>query len=464
MFVMADILKKIRNHLIVQRNQMFQELELKYSNYMMKLLQQQIVIKMNIQKQYDEQIQCIDTQLKNTKLMRCTHTKDNIPNDNYSTNKNIPRIVDDKNQTIIPSSKRLHTQIDDNIENSLIQTKSYHTKKMKKPKGLNAPKKNKSQYFLFRDDRFRALQSQNKDKSMGEISKMLSSEWKAMSQTQKKIYVQRAAKEKKRYLQEISVYKKTDNYRIYIKKLNAWKEQKKEWTKQNKTKINSLCKLNKIKKPKKPESMPKNASLSCYWIFKSKRTEELHEKYEKKNMIEITKLVAIEWQNTPQKKREIYEQEAIKQNEKRKLVMKKYKKCDEFKRYKQRLAEWKKRCKIIKEQAQNSKYDDIHYSLPRKPKCPRPKRPLTSFFLFAKHIREIVKFSKNQGQRDIAKEISKKWKKLSMNEKQKYNNEAMKLMEIYKREMNKYKGSKAEIEYEQTLDVWRQECEERKAD
>eukprot|EP01084_Bolivina_argentea_P181934 314178_1 len=462
---MADILKNCRNQLIVQRNQLIDELDLKYANYIMQILQQQTIIKMNIQTQYDQHIHWIESQL-NTQSMHynqtnnknrsnsVNHTYQNV-NENICKTNTVPRIASIFNHQIIKTNMiNMPTLINSSPEPCTKQKKSNTKSKksniksnklMKKPKDIHAPKKNRSVFFIFRADRWQELQSTYICKNAAEISQILSLEWKAMTETDKNVYIQRAAEEKKIYLQQISIYKKTENYRIHTKKLNDWKKQKTKFDKRK-----------KVRKPKRPISMPKKPPTS-FFMFNNKRTEELHQKYPYTNITEFSKLLSIEWNDASKETKEIYQQEANKRRKKWKLDMAEYKKCDEFKRYQQRLYEWKK-CNDM----------DINYKLPRKPKCSkRPKKPLSSFFLFGKHIRKTTIFSKRDSfnsQQDIAKEISKKWNELDGNEKQKYIDEAMKLKEIYKKEMEEYKGSKAEIEYERKLKDWRQECDKRKDD
>merc|ERR1712233_233037 len=63
---------------------------------------------------------------------------------------------------------------------------------------------------------------------------------------------------------------------------------------------------------------------------------------------------------------------------------------------------------------------------------------------------------------DIAKEISKKWKGLTEDEKQPFNDEAARLKEQYKADMSEYNGSSSQIEFKKKLDEWKMECDQRK--
>merc|ERR1712039_1114589 len=105
-------------------------------------------------------------------------------------------------------------------------------------------------------------------------------------------------------------------------------------------------------------------------------------------------------------------------------------------------------------------------SLPKKPKDEKcPKRPLSSYFLYAKDVRQATKEEFPEMKiTDIAKEISKKWKLLSEEEKKPFADEANSLKEKYNKDMEEYKGSEAETEYKKKLAEWQVKCDARKAD
>ena len=54
------------------------------------------------------------------------------------------------------------------------------TKRAKRPKDPNAPKRSQSSYFLFMNERRPILKNENPDKKMTEISKMIIAEWKVL--------------------------------------------------------------------------------------------------------------------------------------------------------------------------------------------------------------------------------------------------------------------------------------------
>merc|ERR1711933_27 len=92
---------------------------------------------------------------------------------------------------------------------------------------------------------------------------------------------------------------------------------------------------------------------------------------------------------------------------------------------------------------------ELKVSMPRKPKDDKcPKRPLTSYFLYAKDVREATKAEfPTKPITEIAKEISKKWKLLTEEEKRPFEDESKKLKEQYKADMEEYNGSEAQLAF-----------------
>ncbi len=83
----------------------------------------------------------------------------------------------------------------------------------------------------------------------------------------------------------------------------------------------------------------------------------------------------------------------------------------------------------------------------------KPKRPLTSFFLFRRAAKE--EFAGMSGA-EMSKCISQKWRLLNDDLKLPFKQEAEKLMHRYKQSMKEYEQSDSYREYEQQLKVWEQ--------
>eukprot|EP00483_Globobulimina_turgida_P002291 UN02293 len=101
-------------------------------------------------------------------------------------------------------------------------------KSNKKPKDINAPKRSQSSYFLFMNERRPILRQKHTGKSMTDISKLISAEWKKITGTDKTKYNEKAAVLKEKYKKDLDIYKQSSNFRRFEKKLKKWKEEQKD--------------------------------------------------------------------------------------------------------------------------------------------------------------------------------------------------------------------------------------------
>merc|ERR1712129_560868 len=145
--------------------------------------------------------------------------------------------------------------------------------------------------------------------------------------------------------------------------------------------------------------------------------------------------------------------------------MEEYKKCDDYAKYMTSLEEWKAEKKAWEKDEMDVDSDDdmppLKVSFPKKPKDEKcPKRPLSNYFLYAKDVRASAK-EEFHGMKitDIAKEISKKWKLLSDEEKKPFVDEATTLKEKYNKDIEEYKGSEAEKAFKVVLANWKTTCD-----
>jgi len=85
------------------------------------------------------------------------------------------------------------------------------SKKSKKDK--NAPKRALSAYMFFSQDWRERIKAENPDAGFGEIGKLLGAKWKELDDSEKKPYIEQAARDKARAEQEKSEYdgKKADS-------------------------------------------------------------------------------------------------------------------------------------------------------------------------------------------------------------------------------------------------------------
>jgi len=341
---------------------------------------------------------------------------------------------------------------------------------VKKPKDPNAPKKNQSSYFIFSNERRAQLAAKHKAEKPDEkvsitaISKIISAEWKEIDPQIKKGYEAQAAAQKVKYQEEMEVYKKTDNYKNYQAALDEWKAAEKE----KKSNGNGKSPKSKKppKKPKQPESMPKRP-MSSYFLFANARRESMKVEHPDKKLTELAKLIGAEWKTISAEDKKAYEDKVVVAKKEYEQKMEEYKKTEEYTTYQQALADWKadtKKWKKADEMDVDSDDEPLKVSMPRKPKDEKcPKRPLTSYFLYAKDVRAATKEENpDMAITEIAKEISKKWKLLTEEEKKPFNDEAAALKEKYKKDVEEYEGSEAQLAFKAKLDEWKKVCEDRK--
>lgn len=345
---------------------------------------------------------------------------------------------------------------------------------VKKPKDVNAPKKNQSSYFIFMNERRVKLQAQQKAESadgktsITAISKIISAEWKAIDPQIKKGYEAQAVAQKERWQQEMEVYKKTDNYTKYQQTLSEWKEAEKEKKKAMGGANGGKKGKKSPKKPKAPESMPKRP-MSSYFLFANGRRESMKLEHPDKKLTELSKYIGAEWKVISAEDKKSYEDKCAVLKKKYEEKMGEYKKTDEYAKYQEDLAQWKvdkKAWEKADEMDVDSEDEPLKVSMPRKPKDEKcPKRPLTSYFLYAKDVRAATKAEfPDKAITEIAKEISKKWKLLTEEEKKPFVDEAASLKEQYKKDIEEYEGSEAQLAFKAKLDEWKQTCEDRKSE
>ena len=86
--------------------------------------------------------------------------------------------------------------------------KAKGTKKQKKVKDPNAPKRALSAYFFFMKDTRPKVVAKNPDMKVTEIGKELGAMWRAMSDGEKAPYVKKADADKARYEKQKAAYVK----------------------------------------------------------------------------------------------------------------------------------------------------------------------------------------------------------------------------------------------------------------
>ncbi|CAK37704.1 transcriptional regulator family: HMG [Aspergillus niger] len=89
-------------------------------------------------------------------------------------------------------------------EKTTRKTKPRGTERRKKDP--NAPKRGLSAYMFFANDNREKVREENPGISFGQVGKMLGERWKALSDTDRRPYEEKAAADKKRYEDEKASY------------------------------------------------------------------------------------------------------------------------------------------------------------------------------------------------------------------------------------------------------------------
>merc|ERR1712228_857100 len=148
------------------------------------------------------------------------------------------------------------------------------------------------------------------------------------------------------------------------------------------------------------------------------------------------------------------------------MGMEAYQKTDEYAKYESALNEWKADKKAFDKAGEmdvDSDGEELKVSMPRKPKDDKcPKRPLTSYFLYAQDVRAATKEEfPTLKITELAKEISKKWKLLTEEEKQPFIDQSDALKAKYKEDLKAYEGSEDQLAFQRKMEEW-QQCVARK--
>lgn len=134
-----------------------------------------------------------------------------------------------------------------------------HTyKEPKKPKDTNAPKKPQTAYFLFSAENRVEVKAEDPSRGITDIAKILGARWRAMSDTDKTGFMEKATAAKAEYGKVLEVYKATDEYAAFEETLKsfscefkAFKKSQREYVQMNSKPMMSAATASKSKKRRK---------------------------------------------------------------------------------------------------------------------------------------------------------------------------------------------------------------------
>ena len=308
-------------------------------------------------------------------------------------------------------------------------------KKEKKPrekklKDENAPKKPKSGYMIYCQNVRTEIKQENPDKKMIEISKILGSTWKELSEEDKKPYMKKASKDKKRYDNEMKDYIRPSDEALLEQKVNQKRSRKSkssgEQSKLKKTRISS----------KKDKNAPKNP-ISSYIYFTMEKRSEVKESNPDMSAREITKELGRMWK-----------EEFADENDRKKWI----ELAEQDKeRYTQEKENW---IPNEEESGEQSKRKKMRISSKKDKNA--PKNPISSYIYFTMEKRSEVKESNpDMSATEITKELGRMWKEdfSDENDRKKWIKLAKKDKERYTQEKAKFNGQEQPEEQDQDEEV-----------
>jgi len=116
-------------------------------------------------------------------------------------------------------SSETATYLGSKDDNSTPTTPSQKRRARKRERDANAPVQPANCYTRFMKQRRPQLVQEHPELSHIEITKRVGEEWKALSAKEKEVYMNTASAERREYLKELSVYKKTESYKLFRKKM-----------------------------------------------------------------------------------------------------------------------------------------------------------------------------------------------------------------------------------------------------
>ncbi|KAL0547011.1 hypothetical protein IC582_016932 [Cucumis melo] len=328
----------------------------------------------------------------------------------------------------------------------------------KKEKKKCAEKKRPAQpYILWCKDQWNEIKKENPEADFKETSNILGAKWKTIPAEEKKPYEEKYQAEKETYLritsrekresEAMKLLEEEQKQKTAMELLEQYLQFKEEAEKENKKKKKEKDPL----KPKQP--------MSAFFLFSNERRASLVA--ENKNIVELAKIAGEEWKNMTEEQKGPYEEMAKKNKEKYMQEMEIYKqkkeeeaailKKEEEEQMKVQkheallLLKKKEKTETIikksKEERQKKKKEGKNPVDPNK-----PKKPASSYILFSKEARKSVMEEKpGVSNSTVNALISVKWKELSEEERKIWNDKAAEAMEAYKKEVEEYNKSVAEM-------------------
>ncbi|KAL6629576.1 hypothetical protein ACP70R_029341 [Stipagrostis hirtigluma subsp. patula] len=325
--------------------------------------------------------------------------------------------------------------------------------KGKKGKPGHERKRPCTAYALWLKDQWNEIKKENPEADFKEVSNALATKWKALDAEAKQPYEEQYRQEKEAYLQVVGQERREAEAMKLLEEeqmQRTAKELLEQYLKFRQEAEDGDSKKGKRKNSKKDKdpSKPKQP-MSAYFVYSQERRAALVA--EKKNVPEIGKITGEEWKNMTEAQKAPYEEVARKQKEEylKQMEVYKQKKIEDAASLEKEEEEQKK---IMKQEAlqllkKKEKADNIIKKTKEKRQKKkqenvdpnRPKKPASSFILFSKEARkQLIEERPGINNSTLNALISVKWKELSGEEKQTWNEKAAEGMAEYKKVLEEY--------------------------
>eukprot|EP00522_Entomoneis_paludosa_P008598 CAMPEP_0172442372 /NCGR_PEP_ID=MMETSP1065-20121228/2822_1 /TAXON_ID=265537 /ORGANISM="Amphiprora paludosa, Strain CCMP125" /LENGTH=905 /DNA_ID=CAMNT_0013192211 /DNA_START=91 /DNA_END=2808 /DNA_ORIENTATION=- len=266
-------------------------------------------------------------------------------------------------------------------------------KRKKKAKDPNAPKKAQTAYILYASKMRSTVKEDNPDASFGELTKIVSERFKALSDEERKKWDDRADADKQRYKTEMASYDPPDD-----------------------SDDDSDGDAKPKKKAKKDPNAPKRGK-SAYMFFADANRDSIKANNADASFGELGKLMGAAWKNAGSEEKAKFTAMAEKDKTRYQSEMKDYTPPD----------------------GSGSKGGAKKAGKKKDPDA--PKRAQNAFLYFSQDMRPKIK-AKNPELKtsEIGKKLGELYKELPGEEKEKYERMAQKDKQRYKKQMDAYKG------------------------
>jgi len=184
-------------------------------------------------------------------------------------------------------------------EEEVVVKVSRKKKRGKKTKDPNKPKRNMSAFFLYSNEHRNRVKQENPNIKFGEVAKVLSTEFRALSAKEKKKWDKLAEKDKQRYTEQMESYEPPSDS------------------------SDSEGGRKKKKKPKKDPNKPKR-NLSAFFIYSNVVRETVRKENPEAKFGDIARIISRQFKALPAEERMEYDEKAAADKERYRKEMESY--------------------------------------------------------------------------------------------------------------------------------------------